>query len=64
MKYGHLDRKSAMFASAPGGATDMTLITADLGSDLTKIALIQVMRAAYVFAVIPPLIMLFMQYFN
>ena len=64
VKHGYLDRKSAMFASAPGGATDMTLIAADLGADLTKIALIQVMRAAYVLAVIPPLITLFIKLFN
>ena len=61
VKHDYLDRKSAMFASAPGGATDMTLIAADLGADLTKIALIQVMRAAYVLAVIPPLITLFIK---
>ena len=64
VKYGYLDKKSAMFASAPGGATDMTLIAADLGADLTKIALIQVMRAAYVLAVIPPLITVFIKFFN
>lgn len=55
-----LDMKSAMFASAPGGATDMTLIAADLGADLTKIALIQAMRAAYVVSVMPLLIVLFL----
>lgn len=55
----YLDMKSAMFASAPGGATDMTLIAADLKADLTKIALIQALRAAYVVAAMPILIMLF-----
>ena len=64
VKHGYLDKKSAMFASAPGGATDMTLIAADLGADLTKIALIQVMRAAYVLAVIPPLITIFIKLIN
>ena len=54
-----LDLKSAMFASAPGGATDMTLIAADLGADLTKIALIQAFRAAYVVSIMPLLIVLF-----
>lgn len=54
-----LDKKSAMFASAPGGATDMTLIAADLGADLTKIALIQSFRAAYVVSVMPSFIVLF-----
>lgn len=60
-KKNYLDLKSAMFASAPGGATDMTLIAADLGADLTKIALIQALRAAYVVAALPPLITLFIQ---
>lgn len=59
-----LDKKSAMFASAPGGATDMTLIGADLGADLTKTALIQSFRAAYVVSVMPNLIVLFVKYFG
>lgn len=57
-----LDMKSAMFASAPGGATDMTLIAADLGADLTKIGLIQSLRAAYVVSVMPILIVIFVNY--
>lgn len=63
-KHQFLDMKSAMFASAPGGATDMTLIAADLGADLTKIALIQALRAAYVVSVMPFLIVLFIQFMN
>ena len=57
----YLDMKSAMFASAPGGATDMTLIAADLNADLTKIALIQALRAAYVVSVMPLLISIFLK---
>lgn len=60
---GWLDLKSAMFASAPGGATDMSLIAADLNADLTKIALIQVLRAAYVVIAMPPLILLLARLF-
>lgn len=63
-KRNYLDMKSAMFASAPGGATDMTLIAADLGADLTKIALIQALRAAYVVSVMPMLILLFIKVFG
>lgn len=63
-KLNWLDLKSAMFASAPGGATDMSLIAADLGADLTKIALIQVLRAAYVVVAMPPLILLFVRWFQ
>lgn len=54
-----MDLKSALFVSAPGGATDMALIAADLGADLTKIAVIQVMRAVYAVAIMPPAISLF-----
>ena len=57
-----LDLKSAMFASAPGGATDMSLIAADLNADLTKIALIQVLRAVYAVTVMPAAITLFVYF--
>ncbi len=53
-----LDLKSAMLASAPGGATDMSLIAADLNADLTKIALIQVLRAVYAVTFMPAVIIL------
>lgn len=58
VRFDLLDLKSALFASAPGGATDMSLIAADLGADLSKIALIQVFRAAYAVTVMPTLITL------
>lgn len=61
-KYHWLDKKSAMFASAPGGATDMALIASDLGADLTKIALIQSFRAIFVVSVMPMLIVLFVKF--
>lgn len=59
-----LDLKSALFASAPGGATDMALIASDLHADLTKIALIQLMRTTYVIAVTPVLIIVFVKLFT
>ncbi len=60
-KWKWLDLKSAMLASAPGGATDMSLIASDLGADLTKIAFIQVMRSAYSLAIMPQVITLFIR---
>jgi len=57
-----LDLKSAMLASAPGGATDMSLIAADLNADLTKIALIQVLRAVYAVTFMPAVIILFIRW--
>lgn len=50
---GMLDLKSALFVSAPGGASDMALIAADLDADLAKIAVIQAMRATYAVAIMP-----------
>lgn len=58
-----LDMKSAMFASAPGGATDMTLIAADLNADLTKIAVIQVLRAGLTVSIMPNIIALYVKLF-
>lgn len=58
-RWGLLDLKSAMLASSPGGATDMSLIAADLNADLTKIALIQVLRAVYAVTFMPAVITLF-----
>lgn len=58
-----LDLRSAMFASAPGGASDMALIAADLGANLAKIATIQMTRAIYAVAVMPTVVLLFAQLF-
>lgn len=52
-KTGMLDMRSALFASSPGGASDMALIAADLGADLTKIAVLQIFRAAYAAGIMP-----------
>ena len=58
-RFGLLDLKSAMFASAPGGASDMALIAADLDADLAKIAAIQLLRSVYAVAVMPTVVVLF-----
>ena len=50
---GWLDMRSALFASSPGGASDMALIAADLGADLTKIAVLQIIRAIYAAGLMP-----------
>lgn len=52
-KTGMLDMRSALFASSPGGASDMALIAADLGADLTKIAVLQIFRAIYAAGIMP-----------
>lgn len=55
---GMLDMKSALFASSPGGASDMALIAADFGADLTKIGVMQIARAAYAAAIMPQVALL------
>lgn len=55
-----LDLRSALFASSPAGATDISLIAGDLGGDMTKIALIQISRTLYTILVLPQLIQLFL----
>lgn len=62
-RYKYLDMKSALFASCPAGATDMALIAADLGADLGKIGLIQVVRLIYAVSIMPQLINLFVRVF-
>lgn len=56
-----LDIRSALFASSPAGATDISLIAGDLGGDMTKIALIQISRTLYTILVLPQLIHIFLQ---
>ena len=58
-KTGMLDMKSALFASSPGGASDMALIAGDFGADLTKIGVMQIARAAYAAASMPQVALLF-----
>lgn len=57
-KAGWLDMHNALFASCPGGASDMSLIAADLGADLTKIAVIQIIRSVYAAGLMPQVVVL------
>lgn len=58
-KLKYLDLKSALFASCPAGASDMALIAGDLGADMAKTALLQVVRLVFVIACMPMLVQLF-----
>lgn len=55
-KKGDLDLKSALFASSPAGATDISLIAGELGGDMPKIAAIQISRTIYTIVVLPNLV--------
>lgn len=58
-KRGILDLQSALFASSPAGATDISLIAGELGGDMPKIAGIQISRTLYIVIVLPYLVRIF-----
>lgn len=45
---------TALFACAPGGIVDMSLISNDLGADSSKVAILQMVRLMSVFAIFTP----------
>lgn len=51
-----LDLTTAMFASAPGGLTDMTIMSADFGANSAYVAIIQVCRQLAIFLFMPSII--------
>ncbi|MCL2674962.1 MAG: AbrB family transcriptional regulator [Defluviitaleaceae bacterium] len=51
-----LDYFTALFASAPAGVSDMTLIAQDFGANPQQVALLQIFRFAFVVAFFPFLI--------
>lgn len=63
-KRGILDLKSALFASSPAGATDISLIAGELGGDMPKIAATQICRTIYTIVVLPNLVQWFLQLIN
>lgn len=60
-KRGILDLKSALFASSPAGATDISLIAGELGGDMPKIAAVQICRTIFTIVVLPILVQWFLQ---
>ena len=52
-KTGKIDYISSMFASAPGGASDMALIATEIGGDSPKIALLQIIRLISCYTIYP-----------
>ena len=49
-----LDVITAFFASAPGGLSDMAIISADLGANAAYVAILQLTRILTIFSVLPP----------
>jgi membrane AbrB-like protein len=50
-----VDLVTCLFASAPAGIVDMSLISADMGADTSKVAVLQMVRLLIVFIVLPPM---------
>lgn len=53
-----LDLITSLFACAPGGIVDMSLISSDLGADSSKVALLQMIRLSTVLIIFPSMIKL------
>ena len=51
-----IDVVTALFCVAPGGMTDMTLMTMDMGGDAAVVAVLQVMRLLTVYCISMPLV--------
>ena len=54
-RLGTLDAVTALFCVAPGGMTDMTLMTMDMGGDAAVVAVLQVLRLLSVYSISMPL---------
>ncbi len=53
-----IDLVTCLFASAPAGIVDMSLISSDMGADTSKVAVLQMVRLLIVFIVLPPMMKL------
>lgn len=50
-----LDITTSLFASAPGGMTDMAIISGDLGANPSYVAILQLCRLIFTLALLPPI---------
>jgi membrane AbrB-like protein len=62
-KFSSLDLATSLFASAPGGMTEMTLAANAMGADTPKVALLQLLRLISVITLLPVLLRLFLNHF-
>ncbi|MGI6004402.1 MAG: AbrB family transcriptional regulator [Christensenellales bacterium] len=54
-RFSNLDMATALFATAPGGVSDMALISEDLGANTSYVGILQMYRILVVFIFMPPL---------
>jgi membrane AbrB-like protein len=53
--FSDLDAATALFASTPGGVTDMAIISSDLGANPAYVAILQLCRLLIIFIFMPPI---------
>ena len=53
-QFSYLDIATSLFASAPGGLMDMTLISSELGANSAYVALLQLSRLIFIFTCMVP----------
>lgn len=58
-RYGKLSPETALFATAPGGMSDMGLIAAELGGNAAQVSVLQLCRVVCVIALSPAIAILF-----
>lgn len=63
-KFTDIDIVTALFATAPGGIADMTIIAYDFGADSSKVAVLQLIRLISVIGIMPTLIKFMIKKFN
>lgn len=59
-----IDLITALFACAPGGVVDMSLISSDLGADSSKVAILQLVRLMSVLIIFPTLMKYVSAHYN
>ncbi len=62
-KFSKMDLATALFASAPGGQTEMTIAAEAMGADTPKVAVLQLLRLISVVTFLPILLKIFLSHF-
>lgn len=57
-KAGHFTRKEAMLMTTPAGASDMALISSDIGVENADVIILQVVRAVVVMTLFPQIMLI------
>jgi len=61
-KTGKVDRITAMFASSPGGASELSLIAVEIGGESPKIAILQIIRRLSAVTLFPILVKILLMF--